>query len=901
MASLARTIEIIFSGVDDISDDLNAIDSSISGFAGSVGSATQPLADLAKNILAVETALTAMGGAVLVYSISQASEMEDAQIGLQRVLSDTEGSVKDYEEAIKKMSFEFGVAGSTTTNVTTLFKQAGFTIGEALSITGTALTAMKTAELGAEEAGNLLISTIRGLGAEASEAAHFMDAWNEVSNTFATSAGEVAKATAALSPIAKSAGLSFDDMVGLVTPMIEVLRSGPEAANALKVSLAELITDNPRVTDSLVDLGIAQKDTNGELRLGGDILAELGGIWGGLTESQQANYGIQLFGKEQYSRMNIVLNDYDKVLKVTEVSQGSFGSASKELATALDTSSTSIDRFTTAMNYAAAAVGDEILENSKGVTTSMTGLAQSFESVVSGGGLKPLFDILKPLMTEFSANIDSIAANLPAAFAGLDFTRLVNGFGSVGAELAGLFDGMDLSSAEGLEDALQKIVDSVAVLQESFAGVISGFKPVIDAFIEMGSSAIDADTDTITFLGTLIGAGTTLNVFSGWLEGLSGTLSALTDVILILAGARVLGLLNGSLAGVGAAAGTVASALGKAGLVGAIGSVGFAIGTLIAENTQLDEGLADIFASIDRLVGGPLSQAEEEMKQYAETMAEAAKTTAKQAEAFEPLNDAHVKAKEESDALTKSQEALAKQMEKMGLSADGSTKQLGEMNDAHVKTKEEADKAKAANTGYTSSLVDGVRTYEQTTTGLKKVQTITKDVAQEQKDAKEHADKIALAYADVGVELEKIASNERIKNLEFAVEMNVAKLEADTKQIEAAFESLSSTTESSADLVSALFGSLTEADSRWQELIIESAIKDAQNLMKEQIDKQGELIDAQIRKLDASTDRLEGSDPVLQVDGGNLQPELQSIMESLFNSIKIKMSADYEDFLLGIT
>jgi hypothetical protein len=39
---------------------------------------------------------------------------------------------------------------------------------------------------------------------------------------------------------------------------------------------------------------------------------------------------------------------------------------------------------------------------------------------------------------------------------------------------------------------------------------------------------------------------------------------------------------------------------------------------------------------------------------------------------------------------------------------------------------------------------------------------------------------------------------------------------------------------------------------------------------------------------------------LIQVDGGDLQPELEAIMQSLFRSIRVKMSADYEDFLFGL-
>jgi len=380
MADLQKTIQIIFGSVDNTSADLNNIDKSIGGFADSVESTTQPLFDLASNILKVETAITALGVAALFYANNAAKELAGAEVGLQKVLGDSEGSVSQYADEIKDLSLQFGVAGAITTDTATSFKQAGFSIEESLGLVDTALTAVKIAELDAEQAGLLLISNIRGIGAEANDAAHFMDAWNEISNTYAVTAGQVAEATGALSPIAKTAGLSFDELVGLVTPMIEVLQSGSESATTLKVSLASLISPTKKVVDSLSNLGISQRDANGELRLSGDILDDLGTKWPELSESQQANYGILLFGKEQYARMNIVLNDYVKVLEVTESAQNASGSAAKELAVKMETAAIAGERLNTAFEYAASTVGKQYLSQTTDITNSLTGLIQSFDT-----------------------------------------------------------------------------------------------------------------------------------------------------------------------------------------------------------------------------------------------------------------------------------------------------------------------------------------------------------------------------------------------------------------------------------------------------------------------------------------------------------------------------------------
>ncbi len=69
---------------------------------------------------------------------------------------------------------------------------------------------------------------------------------------------------------------------------------------------------------------------------------------------------------------------------------------------------------------------------------------------------------------------------------------------------------------------------------------------------------------------------------------------------------------------------------------------------------------------------------------------------------------------------------------------------------------------------------------------------------------------IALAKntKDAEVELEKLASNERIKAMEFTATINVAQIEADTQRIEAAFESINVTIGSTGDVISSVIGAL---------------------------------------------------------------------------------------------
>lgn len=166
--------------------------------------------------------------------------------------------------------------------------------------------------------------------------------------------------------------------------------------------------------------------------------------------------------------------------------------------------------------------------------------------------------------------------------------------------------------------------------------------------------------------------------------------------------------------------------------------------------------------------------------------------------------------------------------------------------------------------------------------------------AAETKKAEENAQKFAL-------ELEKLASNERIKNIEAKVRLNVAEVEADTKRIEAAFESINTTVDSTGDLLGDLFGLLKDYDTLSFRAtdVIQKQI-DLENARRQQaLDMQKKLVEAQVSQLRAQTRALEKGDSIIKVDGAGLQPHLEAFMWEILRAIQVRVNQDGLQLLLG--
>lgn len=167
--------------------------------------------------------------------------------------------------------------------------------------------------------------------------------------------------------------------------------------------------------------------------------------------------------------------------------------------------------------------------------------------------------------------------------------------------------------------------------------------------------------------------------------------------------------------------------------------------------------------------------------------------------------------------------------------------------------------------------------------------------AEEMRKAEQEAQRMRL-------ELEKIASNERIKNIEAKVKLNVAEIEAQTKRVEAAFESINATVNSTGDLLGDLFGLLKDYDnlSFGAIRLIEKQIETENNRRQEALGLQRRLIEAQVEQLKAQTRAYERGDSIIKIDGAGLQPHLEAFMWEILRQIQVRVNQDGLKLLLGV-
>jgi TP901 family phage tail tape measure protein len=548
MADLEKTVSIIFSGVDDASKTINQVAKSLDSFSGGINKATQPLADLSSAVLKTEAALAALAAGGLAYAYAQSIKFEAATIDLKKVIGDEIGMLDEASEAALELSNQYGVASSSVLQSTADFKQAGFSVGEAMQLTKNALDLVIAGDIEASQASEILIASLKGFNAPASEATRLIDILNQVSNEYATDVEQLGIGMAALSPISSQMGFSFEETAGILTPVIEVFRSGDEAATALKTGLLKLVDDSKPVQDALAAIGVSQRDANGQLKSGKEILYEVAAAFVGLNENEKSFITQQLVGINQSARMITVFDNLGKSTEVTATAMGSAGSAASEVVARLASGEVAVDRFKVGFENLAIAIGDRFRDAATGAIGGATDIENTLSDLAKSGAFDEVLDVVERLATSMGDKFHGIAEALPEALAQVDWSKFSASLEALVSEIGDLFDAMfgdiDLTTPEGLAKAIQKVVDAGTALNNVVIGIFNALEPFIQKLSEMIDTFSKGDKDVQDFAGNMLGLGQALNTLSGLGSGVASMLSGVAAVFSTLINLKLASLVT---------------------------------------------------------------------------------------------------------------------------------------------------------------------------------------------------------------------------------------------------------------------------------------------------------------------------------------------------------------------
>lgn len=474
-------------------------------------------------------------------AVSTVKELDDATIALQLATganyNTVHGMMNDYNALAKEL-------GSLTTQVSEgadAWLRQGKSIEEVNNLVKSSMVLSKVGDMSSEDATKYLTASLNGYKLQADAAESVVDKISSVDLVSATDSAGLAEAMSRVAVTADQAGISMDRLLGYVATIGEVTQqSMSTVGTAMKSILTRMtnikagkleLVDEDGTTEKLSDVeatlanvGINLRKTMTEYNSASDVLDALASKWDTLNQAQQNAIAISFSGQRMQNQFRVLMENYDRVQKYTDVAANSEGGGEQKFDLYLQGLEAKTNSLKASLESLSSSVISRdlyagFLDGSKAVVdfTEKTGL---LKGALAGLGTAGATYALSQLVSM-------------ATSATKEFSNLSNALKMVkAAESVGTFDTSNMASlinlTKGLSESQTKLVlSSTALSDAQRVAVLMG-----QGMTEAQASAAVASMGLASAEEVATGATVSL---SSALSGLMSTLLA-NPMILIAAG-----------------------------------------------------------------------------------------------------------------------------------------------------------------------------------------------------------------------------------------------------------------------------------------------------------------------------------------------------------------------------
>lgn len=930
MSDVKRIIELVFSGTDQLSDKIDSITKSFDKSQASIDKFAEPIAGATEEFLKFEAAIVAAGAALGVFAISEAVKFQDSTTALDQVLGETTRSVESFGDSAIDLSNKFGVAATDVQDSFASFSSAGFAADQIEDLTGSVLKFSAASGTDATQATDALVRILKGFNADASESPAILDKITANTDKYATNVDQMSEALARSSAIGRLSNLTIEETIGVLTPMVEVFQSAELASTAFNAVMQRLTSDNKNVTDALKELNVAQTDSNGKMRTAKDILSDVQKAYTTLDGSQKPVITNLIAGAEHAAKFTFVFDGLQKTSEATAQALAGVGTAVDErLKKRLDDTSFVLKQVGVQFQNAAIEAGGPFLTGVNNLAGGLSKLALQLQEIAKSEQFKRFAALINEELAGAGLAFEKFAAALPEALKRVNLDAFLAQLKLLGTSFDGLFEGVDLTTPEGLASAFQKIVDIGTQVIAFNRGLIEGLTPAIKAFQLVATVVSELPPGFSTLIGAVAGLTTGWTLLSPAISLASSTLGGFGK--LLGAGGTLLRDLENT--------GTAISKLKSgptsiAALAVAVGVAGYEIGTalnnyVINPIAQSVTGFATLGEAVAAYVHGPAdafsASAIEQRKQLNEMFVVQNELTLATKDAgiawdvygggidaitgkFAPFSLA---AKNLTDLLNQQQEVTsnstaeyAKLTSQLELTADAFQIALQTFEPGSAELESVAQQWKSAADQvdlYQKGIVDVGGVWMQIKSSGDALAQTTESLSEKQEKAADKAARLALESEKLDLEIAKLESHEREIVFQASVDLHIAEVERQAAQFEAIMESLNTAIESTGEGILGLAKLFVESDKKLGVgSEIQSLLRKEEERREKAFEQQKKLIDAQLRYLQVSTDRLARGDALITINAEGIEEELRMVLFKIIDLARIEASKEAGPLLLGI-
>lgn len=515
MAVPLKAISILFGAIDNVTPSISTITNSLGALDTAVSQAAEVLGGVADKIIKIETGIVLLGTAMTGLSIKTAGEFSDSFNSVSTLFDASAKSTQEFRNSILEYSRTSTSSMADITNATYQAISAGQDHTEVLSFLTVAEQAASAGATGLETSVDSLTSVINAYGKENISVNQASDVFFTTIKAGKTTFSEMGSAISDVLPTAVSLKIPFTDVgaaIATITSQGATTSSAVTSLNALFSSMLAPSEGAKKAAKALgIELGANAVKANG-------FTATLDSMIKATNGDAEAIF--KLVGRKEALSAALILGTsgakkFNETLGLMKDAAGETEKAYLKMEKNFEAVNQTL------VNNVQATLIEAGLPLLAQYGDTVTALSKTMGAVSLGlksDAFKPVFDAINNAGLSFEQTLDEIAKNLPKALEGVDFSDFARSFEELGAAFKSIIKAVfgkdiDLTSVNGLRDAIQLVVDSITNLTTVSTGIVENLKPVFSALGGGVKGLASADEQLLKSIGVLLGQAKLINDF----------------------------------------------------------------------------------------------------------------------------------------------------------------------------------------------------------------------------------------------------------------------------------------------------------------------------------------------------------------------------------------------------
>ena len=385
----------------DVGSAVGYLDLDISGFLAGLRSAQSEADSATKNIATkIGSNLQSAGKSIISAGKTLTTHVTVPIVGLGTAAVKT---ISDFESAMSKVSAISGATGSDLDALNQKAQEMGIKTKFSATESAEAFTYMAMAGWKTEDmlqgidgimalaaadgldlatTSDIVTDTLTAFGLSADDSGHFADVLAAAASNANTNVSLLGESFKYAAPVAGALGYSAEDTAIALGLMANANIKGSQGGTALRSSLSRLIKPTDDAAALMEQYGLSMTNADGSMKSLGEVMEMLRTKMGGLSEAEQAQAAVTLFGQEAMSGMLAVINasdsDYEKL---TSAIYGADGAAQQMADTMLDNLSGQLTLLKSALEGLAIQFGEILMPYIKQFVQWLQNLVQKLQEM----------------------------------------------------------------------------------------------------------------------------------------------------------------------------------------------------------------------------------------------------------------------------------------------------------------------------------------------------------------------------------------------------------------------------------------------------------------------------------------------------------------------------------------